>query len=263
MQTQSSLLEQAEKEDGQAWILMLDAGRADYFKDLWRDYAPDSCLYKTVHNGGNISTPYWFNDHFSHLIDGHLFHGGQPIRSIYAEGHHAHYDETEWWAEIPSAVLYETWGEDRPFTTTDPEGVNSLVYKHLPTPGVVTDRLQSLGYESNDSGHPPFNFNLVRYLQPHTPYRMETEISDHWDGLRNAVKSGRRSYDDIEEYYIDNYRWGLKYASRLAEELHTREDTSRVVITADHGECLGRCGDFWHSTGDHDHLFHVPWLEWR
>jgi len=35
---QKELIRQIEAEDGQAWLLFLDAGRADYFEDFYQDY---------------------------------------------------------------------------------------------------------------------------------------------------------------------------------------------------------------------------------
>lgn len=259
MVEQKELIRQIEAEDGQAWLLFLDAGRADVFQRIIGDYIDmDDYAYRTVYNGGNNMTPNWFKDMFPATYDGHLFHGGQPIRRIWGDEEMA-YDGNLHFEECPSPGLYDGIDFDRPWETTPPDAVNDVVRMHR-NEANVEERLESLGYVLTEA--PSFSMNVVRYLQPHIPFRMDDEFGSQWTGLREAVRDGEVSRSYIEACYEDNYRWGLEYALELAEELAADGRVGRVVITSDHGELLGEDDMWWHGPhcSGYDELYEVPWL---
>jgi (2Fe-2S) ferredoxin len=260
MKTQKNLLRELDVDERESWVLILDCGRPDYFQDFYTEYIDGE--YQTVYNGGNFWTMPWFNEMFSYLVDGHLFHGGQPIRKI---RNSVDYDERDYFNHVPSATTYPIVEEQDKWATSDPAGVNEVVRQHLPEDSMVNDRLYHLGYTMSESDDAPeMNMNVVRYLQPHTPYKAITSFGDHRNGVRKRIRDQDHSFSkqDWFDAYEANYRWGLEQAAELAEELARRD--ANVVITADHGECLGECGQWFHGPkldSEHEHICGVPWLE--
>lgn len=256
---QKELIRQIEAEDGQAWLLFLDAGRADYFEEFYEDYVdPDEVTYKRVNNGENNMTPYWFKDMFPSTYDGHLFHGGQPIRRIWGDEDMA-YDGNLHFEECPSPGLYDGVEMDRPWETTPPDAVNEVVRLHR-NEVKVEERLESLGYSLTET--PDFNMNVVRYLQPHIPFRMDDQFESQWTEMREAVRDGEITTEYVRECYRDNYEWAMEHAVELAEELADDPRVTRVVITSDHGEMLGEDDQWWHGPqqSGNQELYEVPWL---
>jgi hypothetical protein len=50
----------------------------------------------------------------------------------------------------------------------------------------------------------------------------------------------------------------MKHAAELVEILQNW-GADDIIVTADHGECLGDCGHFFHSNDCID-VYQVPWL---
>jgi len=258
MESQKTLLRELDVAEGESWLLILDCGRADYFQEFYDEYIDGE--YQTVYNGGNKWTKPWFKDMFSYLVEGHLFHGGQPIRKIRKA---VEYDERKYFNHVPSATTYPIVEEENRWATSDPAGVNQVVEQHLPEDSMVKDRLYHLGYTmSSTDDTPEMNMNVVRYLQPHTPYRAITSFGDHRNGVRSRVRDEDHSFtrEDWIDAYVDNYRWGLEQAASLAETLCERG--ANVVISADHGECLGERDQWFHGPklNECPELCEVPWL---
>lgn len=207
------------------WIVICDGGRADVFEGLAEDYFPDAEHYRRVWNGDVAFTANWFDRTFDGEYDAALFHGGQPIYSF--RENPPGYDEREHFRFVADWEEYE-WGAVAPQTCA-PESVTEVVRSHL---------------DHVDRG-------VIRYVQPHNPYRSLPPIT----GLRDAEQF---SATQLRRAYRDNYQWVL---DEIAEELLPALD-GRVVITADHGQCFGDCGQYLHATGHdaHDHLAEVPWL---
>lgn len=237
MRSQRACLETADID----WLLITDAGRSDVFESLYPEYLTGT--YERVHNGGVQNTPAWFARHFPDSYDAMLFHGGQPIRSIAAE---PGYDERDHFAHVPYTTLYESNHLD----VAGPWAVNDVVRQHLPDRLEVDERLHALGYRPSELSS-AFEFRIIRYLQPHKPYRKLPQTAGD-RGIGNA------SPDEVRDAYIDNYRWVLDAITDLLEDL-----PGTVVVTADHGECTGDCGQYMHGPQNdpHDHLHVVPWIE--
>jgi hypothetical protein len=255
MENQKHLIHELDREEGNSWLLFLDAGRADYFQELYEEYGNlADGDYQTVYNNGNQGTKRWFKDIFSYSVDGHLFHAGSPIKKMVKN---VKYDEDECFARVPSASIYDVFYINDSVAVTDPESVNEVVEQHLPDDSPVSDRLKNLGYVPSGDPEPNFNMNVVRYMQPHAPYRELDHIDDHLAGIRDNIGS-ELTHDDLRDAYQDNYRWGLEYVNELIDVIDPHADN--IVVTSDHGECLGDCGEWFHGTGEHDHLLNVPWL---
>lgn len=202
------------------WIIICDAGRADVFKDIYRRFFEGR--YHTAYNGGISFTANWFSYHFSDYYDYYLFHGGLPIHAF--SYNPDNYDEREHFSEVIAWEEYD-WDERR--SMCPPDVVINVV---------------------NES---EANKGVIRFLQPHNPYRKLNDIY----GTQHAKQY---THNELKIAYYDNYRWVLQNISnRLLPIL-----SGDIIITSDHGQCLGDCGQYLHSpTHDkHDHLINVPFL---
>lgn len=267
---QKHLIHELDDADGSSWLIILDAGRCDVFEDIYDEYF-ESDDYQRVYNGGWPATPYWFNDMFKYPVDGFLFHGGQKIKRIFED--EVDYDEDECFEHAPNPMLYDSYegGEgDITFRTPDPASVNEVVEQHLPDGHSVNRRLMNLGYmdHQSETRSEPVNMNVVRYLQPHAPYRSLDHISDHRFDIIDNIKEGTMHRQEWIDAYIDNFHWGMEYASELVDTL-IDWGADNIVITSDHGECFGDCGDWFHGSWEpreeeyHIHMVTVPWLRVR
>ena len=107
----------------------------------------------------------------------------------------------------------------------------------------------------------PF-FLWVHYFDPHSPYDFReefeaTEPSGHSD--RWAASGGRERTELIRTYdseirYTDHHLQSLFAA---LDDLDLTESTL-VVLTADHGECLGEFGFRGHGSQTYENILHVP-----
>ncbi|MFB6073620.1 MAG: hypothetical protein ABEJ89_01250 [Haloarculaceae archaeon] len=226
--TQRALVERREWD----WLLVCDAGRYDVFEAVAGDYLPPDATVEPVHNGGAGFTADWMAATFPGTYDELFAHGGQPIHSM-AD---SEWDERDHFATVPP---YDAFAWDETYNTCPPAAVNEVVREHL---------------SDHDRG-------VVRYLQPHPPLR---EMPERTRGratrvrqVANAVRAGDLSLEAVADAYRSNFEWAL--SEGVADLLPDLEGT--VVVTADHGECLGDCGQWFHGRGHdpHDHLVTVPW----
>lgn len=194
--------------------------------DVFADIYPeylDGSLQR-VHNGGFGFTANWFAHHFPDTYDAQLFHGGLPIHAF--EQNPQEYDEREHFADV---LGYEAYAWDDRRATCPPAAVIDAVQEH------------GLGEHT-----------VIRFLQPHNPYK-------GYPNVTTAADAQRLDRAELWAAYEETYRWGL---DAFTEELLPRLDGT-VVVTADHGQCLGGCNQYLHGPDHdhHDHLVTVPWLE--
>lgn len=203
------------------YLVICDGGRADVFENAYQDHLDGD--YTRAWNRDHGFTATWFAEMFDGEYDAWCYHGGLPIHEFVENP--ADYDEREHFAEVANYGRYE-WDED--FRSCPPEGVTRLVAEDGPQQAVI------------------------RYLQPHNPYRDLGHIGGRADAQRYES-------DVLYDAYRDNFEWVLsEIANGLVPLLH-----GTVVVTADHGQCLGDCGQYLHHRDHdrHDHLVEVPWLE--
>ena len=99
---------------------------------------------------------------------------------------------------------------------------------------------------------------IAWFMQPHSPYWKDRMLMHQ----TYVVKGGRmlRIEDEVEELreaYRRNLEWVIGV---LREKLEWKR--WKVVVTADHGECLGENGKFGHWCGSEEsNLRMVPWWE--
>lgn len=244
LRDQYGLVQDALAEDG-AWVIWLDGGRHDWFEELYPEYFEGEL--ERVWNGGvgytgdwsvrNLDGDYPGRGIFSAVLPGDC--GAVDYDDL------AHFDVAED-VRLPGspdvrdrlATLGYLEVEGDEVTRINPEATNRKVLEHA-------DEL--------DGG-------VVRYLKPHPPFNgLEwcTRGAGKVHNTRVALRDGDITWGDLEDAYADTYREALGAAADLAESLD-----GRVVVTADHGECL-RCGQLFHSRTHkpHGHLVNVPWFE--
>lgn len=101
---------------------------------------------------------------------------------------------------------------------------------------------------------------VIRYLSPHPPFPglPWTMNRNKQNRARAKIIRGDITLKEFRKAYVQGLRYALEAVTDLMPHLG-----EKVVITSDHGECLGDCGQFFHgaSLKPHDHLVYVPWLE--
>lgn len=208
------------------YIVICDGGRADIFSDIFRDYFSDVGEYKIVNNGDVSYTATWFSKNFPSYYDVPFFCGGLPIYAF--RENPPGYDEREHFSFIPDWEMFE-WGKE---------------YVQTSVPSSITEVVSRFD----------FSRGVIRYLQPHNPYRKLPDV---------ANREVARKYDSeiLREAYLDNYRWVLEEISENLIDIIN----GRIIITSDHGQGFGEecCGQYLHNQ-NHEKcwcLTEVPWLE--
>lgn len=214
------------------WLLVCSGGRYDVLTDLSdRFFSTDTFVTRVIgRNVGDISD--WMEQMFPGTYDGLFVDGGEPV--YWREN--SEWDERDHFETVPHYTEFEV---SDGYARCSPEQVNAVVRAYL---------------DDHDGG-------VVRYLQPQPPFR---EIPEWTRGeatrrqrTANAVRAGELSLEAVAAAYRDNFAWMLEDGvADLLPDLG-----GRVVMTADHGECLGDCGQWFHERGHdpHLHLATVPW----
>lgn len=128
-------------------------------------------------------------------------------------------------------------------------------------PQPITDRAISVARERSPSKM------IVHYMQPHAPFvgleNSGRQQPESWDGLHlektawDRVRDGDCDLETAWNAYLDNLRYVLDSVELLLENV----DADRVVISADHGECIGEYGIYGHPDRIAlDPLREVPWV---
>lgn len=111
---------------------------------------------------------------------------------------------------------------------------------------------------------------IVHYMQPHIPFRTGSEWSDGWDttGVFGEpqessakddwlkLRDGEIPEEDFWSAYADNLRWGLEEVEKWRRNLN-----GELLVTSDHGNAMGECGEWGHRPGSGNPAMRkVPWL---
>lgn len=100
---------------------------------------------------------------------------------------------------------------------------------------------------------------LVHYMQPHAPYIHRVAQGMEPTGLdKRPIELLREGHDrqEVGEAYLDNLRYVLDNVEMLLQNVD-----GDVLLTADHGEMMGRGMLAGHAEGiPHPHLKRVPWV---
>jgi len=248
---QKGLIKQAIDGGANTWLIWFDGGRFDWAKRLFPEYfdiTQDDIL--PVWNGGVGYTGDWSVRNLTGDYPGMGLFSMAPVR----EFNTVDYDGRDHFAIAPNismpdgssmnerlaalGYMEKSEGPDSSVVEVKPRRVNNVARSHF-------DELRG---------------GVVRYLKPHPPFeglsKMTSGASKVADTMA-ALANGSLSIDEFEQAYVDTYRTALEAAAEFASDLD-----GRVILTADHGECL-RCGQLYHSRRyrKHDHLCKVPWVE--
>lgn len=241
---QSDLLTDALGGDEPTWLFWFDGGRVDGFRELAPEYVTGDL--QTCWNGGIGYSGDWADRHLRRDLGDYGLFSVAPVRSLQGTD----YDGRDYFHCAPE----------------------------IDTGDSVHDRLAALGYREQKGdrvveiapGHcnrtvrehiDDIEGGIVRYLKPHPPFEGVEGISSGSGKTRatwHALWSGEITQDELRERYMATYRQAFEAAVELIPDLD-----GDVYITADHGECLGDCGQLYHSSqhATHRHLCEVPWFE--
>lgn len=239
---QRDLITQFFDSDEDRWLVVLDAGRYDYFDRLVDEFFEGEL--RRCWNGGIGYTGDWFLRNVRGDYGDRGLFSWVPLREQQGP-----YDGRDHFTVAPEiemqdgvnarlAALGYTDGEIDSGFTEAPARVNHEVREHI-------DAL---------------NGGLVRYIKPHPPFDGLEELtseSTKTAETQAALDKGRLSDGELADAYESTYRAGFEYAQDIVDDLD-----GRVVVTADHGTCL-TCGQLFHGRhhDPHDHLTIVPWFE--
>lgn len=239
---QRGLIQELFYEPEPVWLLVLDAGRYDFFDQLVDEYFEGDL--RRCWNGGVGYTGDWFERNLSETYPEYGLYSWLPLRE-----------------------------QQGPYDGRDH-------FTHVPDIGSIDDveaRLAALGYHdgeiADDCQDEPAAVNravrdrpdhvaggVVRYLKPHPPFdglESYTSTASKTERTQRALDDGVINDTNLTAAYEITYRTGFEHARELVPNLE-----GRVVITADHGTCL-TCGQLFHGRHHekHDHLTIVPWFE--
>jgi hypothetical protein len=136
-------------------------------------------------------------------------------------------------------------------------------YKHF-------GRVRYVGYETGPGiiarSHPnlllraysqecDWDKTIAWMLQPHIPYHNPVfQLTQKQ--IMHDIRAGNPQR--IRKGYQHEVRWGIEYVRKIVDQ----SSVSKVVVTADHGECFGTNGLWLHPRHSNHKLLHtVPWLE--
>lgn len=253
-------------------LVVLDACRYDYFENSYADYL-DGELSK-VESSGSI-TPKWFKRTFTKRFDETCYISSNPFinSQVSIKGVNA----SEYFPNIVD-VWDSGWNDN--IGTVKPEEINNAFFEQR-------DEKSSEKY-------------ILHYMQPHQPYisiggeedwsgiinRDSDRIDGRMDGLKlyigDLIKSwlGKKTYWSLREKLgvLENpmgrivleqgdeklrevYEKDLNIVLEKVSEM-VRETEERIVVTADHGELLGKGEGYGHHPNNKSpQLKEVPWLE--
>ncbi|KXA94610.1 hypothetical protein AKJ65_03895 [candidate division MSBL1 archaeon SCGC-AAA259E19] len=257
-------------------LIILDACRYDYFRDLYSDYL-EGKLERV--RSPSFHTEKWRKEVFTEEHDDVVYVSANPYINGRAEikGFSAQdlfHDVIDVWG----------WGWDDELGTVPPGKVNE---------GVREARRKY-----------PDKRLIIHYLQPHAPYLSlgklpgkdsfgevrrdlgsSNTLGDFLTAIRDTLgkkfvkifswelgwkvnrflgfppaipeESAFRKVgkEGMRKAYRENLEIVLKSVEEIIEELN-----GKIIVTADHGELLGEGGDFVHHDENHPLLREVPWL---
>lgn len=273
-------------EENWDFLIILDACRYDYFKDLYRNYL-DGEVKKAISPG--ISTPDWVNKVFTDFYDDIVYISANPqINSkigVAEDEHGLKFDAKKHFYKV---IDVWKWGWNDEFGTVLPSQVNKAILK-------VKDDYKKKRF-------------ILHYVQPHEPYiskRYKDFIPSNYIKVRDpsffkekklqskilkyrrafignliyktlgiralwkfknlcgipcqpSLIYSKEGFRGLRRAYKENLEVVLENVAYLLENI-----SGNILITADHGEYLGENGRYGHLTGFVPRgppVVEVPWL---
>lgn len=227
-----NLLDQRDLIEKDDWnnLIILDALRYDSFEQEYPKYITGKLT--KVWNGSVSFTYDWFERTFRRTYDAVLF---TAVPLVFREK----YPERGW--------MYPTFFKN--------------VVGHLDIEySLEDDRLNCKLINKAVLKYDWKGRRVIRYLAPHPPFpNMKfTEGKGKVNRVKQRLSDGRLTLADLQKAYIEKLHWGLEAIVELYPFLD-----KPIIITSDHGECLGDCGQIFHGRNykKHRHLIIVPWFE--
>lgn len=231
-------------------LIILDACRYDYFKNVYRDFLKGE-LFKAVSPAS--CTEFWLPRCWSDYYD-YTYVSGTPY--VNSMGYPV--SASSYVAKKHFRRILDVWkfGWSEKLGTTPPMAINNAVLN-------MTDKKNL----------------IIHYCQPHWPYigktklpstnfraasRLRARVLDKKPG-KPTSKGERRLMNDfllsnintLRLAYRDNLKLVLKRVSELVPSLK-----GKIIITADHGDFLGESGMLFHPCNNGHHLLReIPWFE--
>lgn len=261
-------------------LVILDACRYDYFKDIHNEYFNGE-LEKRRSPGSN--TGEWLSKTFTNFYDVTYISSNPYINSLgfSLKECNSKYNY-DWTATNHFKEIIDTWftGWNKELGTVPPREVNLAYFKernknkiilhylqpHLPylsknsvgTWGHTISRIKNKEIEKND---------LLKKVREWIRTKLKSSIGEtnYWS-LRKALNIDPRTpYEDayrkqnpdkLKKHYEENLRIVLDSVKQLI-----RETNKQIVITADHGESFGE-ENIWGHPRETDiaSLRNVPWF---
>lgn len=247
-------------------LIVLDACRYDYFKEVYNDYF-DGCngeLTKVISPSTN--TIDWLRTVFSGKYKDTVYISANPY--INSKKTVSDFNAREKFKYIVD-VWDKGWDDD--LRTVPPKEVNRFFLDN---------------YEKNSK-------HIVHYMQPHAPYlshpvsynKQTIADSGKWGGFikstakkllgdKRAKRLGRflgfhpkkLVRQTVEEVGAEKtkslYKENLQFVLKAVRNVLLSNIGKKTIITADHGELLGENGRFGHEVSDRPkELIEVPWYE--
>lgn len=267
------------------YLIILDACRYDYFESVYKDYFCGE-LEKRVSLGS--STPEWCNKSFLSYYPDVIYISGNPY--INSKTKVAGFD-----AKTHFYKVIDVWafGWDERLGTVPPHKINDAALnaiKKFPGKRAIVHYIQPhapyISQKFFVKGFPtPFTKGPLSGVQGYRTKGIVEDIvnllgtllvktkviKNTWE-LREMLKlppaspmdAVRRKYgvEGLRKAYKENLCIVLEYAAKLSHELLHIYPSSKIVITADHGELLGENGRYSHPSKSKDPiLIEVPWFK--
>ncbi len=273
------------------YLIVLDACRYDFFKEIYRDYLPEGDFRKVKTPA--VNTVEWAIKVFRKYYDDVVYVSANPHINSKMEVHG--FNASEHFSNIIDVCI---WGWDEELDTVHPETVYKSVIRamekyidrrliiHFEQPHAPYISSEGSQQSENVSGG-GFKNIFRRFFSSFIDLLGEENLSKIRKALnlrplgpqflgrsprwlvrkllfgsprgghrRGLVRFMQEESDDVlRQAYEGNLRIVLKYVSKLIEEMD-----GKIVITADHGEMLGENGQYAHGV-DNDLVRYVPWLE--
>jgi hypothetical protein len=231
------------------WILWFDGGRYDTFADMYDQYFEGEL--QAVWNGDYGYTGDWTEAHLSQNFDELGLFSPVPLRDFGATD----YDGRDWFKVAPN---YRDLSQDEVH-----KRLASLGYLEMDEDDEVwkshTDRVNKGARQYFDE----IEGGVIRYVKPHPPFEgleILTSGSGKINRAKEALEEDEITPEELERAYEETYRLAFEGTLDIVPDLD-----GKVVITADHGECLYEegCDQVFHARNldPHKHLTVVPWFE--
>ncbi|NAT10276.1 hypothetical protein C4E22_01775 [ANME-1 cluster archaeon AG-394-G06] len=266
-------------------LILLDACRYDYFANMISDYFSGD-LEKRVSIGS--CTPEWCQKSFQSYYPDVIYVSGNPY--INSKVKVAEFDAKKHFYKVADVWAF---GWDEKLGTVPPHEINdstlSLIEKYSekrfiihylqPHAPYISQEFFVKGFSNPFTKGPlsgvqgdQTNRTVERVVNILGALLVKTNIIKNTWELREMLKlppaspmdAVRRKYgvEGLREAYKENLGIALGYVAELSRKILHDRPSSRIVITADHGELLGEDRRYSHPHGSREPiLVEVPWFK--